>query len=106
MKNAQTRKKVKTSELPTFDIVEHLDSEEAIADYLSIVLEENDAAAFAQALGSVARARGMADIAAKSGLTREALYRALRPNTQPRLDTLRRVCTALGLKLTIQPAKP
>ena len=95
-------KKVKVSDLPEFDITEHLDSEQAIAEYITIVLEENDPAALADALGSVARARGMTDIAKASGITREALYKALRPDAQPRFDTVNRVCAALGVKLVAQ----
>jgi probable addiction module antidote protein len=96
-------KKVKISDLPEFDITEHLDSEQAIAEYITIVLEENDPAALADALGSVARARGMTDIARASGLTREALYKALRPNAQPRFETISKVCAALGVRLVAQP---
>jgi len=99
------KRKIKISELKKFDITEYLGSEEDIAEYLSVVLEENDAAALAHALGNVARARGMSEIAEKSGLTREALYRALRPNTKPRLDTIHRVCAALGMKLVVQPSR-
>ena len=96
-------KKVKGSDLPEFDITEHLDSEQAIAEYITIVLEENDPAALADALGSVARARGMTDIAKASGITREALYKALRPNAQPRFETVSKVCAALGVRLVAQP---
>lgn len=99
-------KNVKISDLPEFDITEHLDSEQAIAEYITIVLEENDPAALADALGSVARARGMTDIAKASGLTREALYKALRPNAQPRFETISRVCAALGVRLVAQPMHP
>jgi probable addiction module antidote protein len=67
------------------------------------VLEENDPALLAAALGDVARARGMTEIAKASGLTREALYRALRADAQPRFDTVSRVCAALGVKLVAQP---
>lgn len=95
-------KKIRIADLPEFDITEHLDSEQAIAEYLTVVLEENDPAALAGALGSIARARGMTEIAKTSGITREALYRALRPNAQPRFDTISRVCTALGVKLVAQ----
>ncbi len=87
-----------------FDAAKYLDSEEAIAAYLSDMLEENDPALLAAALGDVARARGMAHIAQAAGLTREALYKALRPGAQPRFDTIARVCTALGLRLTVQRA--
>ena len=96
-------KKVKASDLPEFDITEHLDSEQAIAEYITIVLEENDPAALADALGSVARARGMTDIAKASGITREALYKALRPNASPRFETVSKVCAALGVRLVAQP---
>jgi len=99
-------KKMKISDLPEFDITEHLDSEQAIAEYITIVLEENDPAALADALGSVARARGMTDIAKASGLTREALYKALRPNAQPRFETVSKVCAALGVRLVAQPMHP
>jgi probable addiction module antidote protein len=99
-------KKMKVSDLPEFDITEHLDSEQAIAEYITIVLEENDPAALADALGSVARARGMTDIAKASGLTREALYKALRPNAQPRFETVSKVCAALGVRLVAQPMHP
>ncbi len=98
-------KKIKIADLPDFDITEHLDSESAIAEYLTIVMEENDPAALADALGSIARARGMSEIAAQSGLTREALYKALRPNTSPRFDTINRVCAALGVRLVAQPIR-
>lgn len=97
-------KKVKVADLPVFDMAEYLDGDAAIADYISIVLEENDAAALADALGTVARARGMTGIAAASGVTREALYRALRADAHPRFDTIQRVITALGLQLTAKPA--
>jgi probable addiction module antidote protein len=95
-------KKIKVSGLPEFDMAEHLPDEQAIAEYLTIVLEENDPAEFAHALGTIARARGMTEIARASGITREALYRALRPDAQPRFDTVSRVCAALGVKLVAQ----
>lgn len=97
-------KTIKISELRPFDMAEHLQDEQAVADYLTIVLEENDPAALAQALGTVARARGMTEIARSSGLTREALYKALRPDAQPRFETISRVCAALGVKLVATPA--
>ncbi len=95
-------KKIKISELPDFDMAEHLNDDKAIAEYLAIVLDENDPGALAGALGTIARARGMADIAESSGITREALYKALRPDASPRFDTIQRVFSALGLKLTIK----
>ncbi|BBO99803.1 addiction module antidote protein [Sulfuriferula nivalis] len=96
-------KKTRIADLPEFDFTEHLKSEADIAAYLTIVLEEGDAAELAHALGVAARARGMSEIAAQSGLTREALYKALRSGAQPRFDTINRVCGALGVRLVALP---
>ena len=98
--------KIRAADLPDFDITEYLEDDQAIAEYLTIVLEEDDPALLAAALGDIARARGMTEIAKASGLTREALYRALRENAQPRFDTINRVCHALGVKLVAQPLTP
>jgi probable addiction module antidote protein len=94
--------KINVADLPEFDMAEHLDSDQAIAEYLTIVMEENDPSELTHALGVIARARGMAEVARVSGLTREALYKALRPNSQPRFDTIARVCKALGVQLVAQ----
>jgi probable addiction module antidote protein len=99
-------KKIHVADLPEFDMTEHLPDDEAIAQYLTIVLEENDPALLCAALGDIARARGMTEMARASGLTREALYKALRPNSHPRFDTIARVCTALGVKLVAQVSQP
>jgi probable addiction module antidote protein len=96
-------KKTKISALPEFDAAEYLDDEAAIAEYLTAMIETGDPALLAAALGDIARARGMSDIADASGLTREALYKALRPDAQPRFDTIARVCAALGVRLVAQP---
>jgi probable addiction module antidote protein len=97
--------KIKIGDLPIFDAAKYLDSPEAIAGYLSAVLEEDDADALIDALGTVARARGMSEIAEASGLGRESLYKSLRADAQPRFDTVQRVLAALGLKLTVEPAE-
>ena len=97
-------KKVKASELPDFDAAEYLDSDEAVAEYLTAVMAESDPALLAAALGDIARATGMSDIARSTGLAREALYNVLRPGAQPRFDTVSRVCAALGVRLVVQPA--
>ena len=96
-------KKIKIADLPEFDMAEHLPDEQAIAEYLTVVLEEDDPAALADALGTIARSRGMSDIAQASGITREALYKALRPNASPRFETISKVCAALGVRLVAQP---
>lgn len=96
-------KKIKIANLPDFDMAEHLPDEQAIAEYLTLVLEEGDPSELPHALGVIARSRGMTEIAKDSGLTREALYRALRADSHPRFDTVSRVCAALGVKLVAQP---
>ena len=100
-KNVST--KIKVSELPSFDTAEFLKTDEDIALYISLVIEEGDAGELAHALGIAARARGMSGIAEASGLSREALYKALRPGSAPRFDTVNRVCAALGVRLVAQP---
>lgn len=95
--------KTKMEDLPTFDAAEFLRDEHDMAAYLTAVIEEGDAAEVAHALGTVARARGMAAVAESAGIGREALYKALRSGASPRFDTIARVCRALGVKLVAQP---
>jgi len=95
-------KKINVDDLLEFDAAPYLDSEEAIAAYLTDILEANDAGLLASALGDIARARGMGEIATSAGITREALYKALRPGSAPRFDTINRVCAALGVRLVVQ----
>lgn len=95
-------KRIKVDDLPEFDAAPYLDNEASIAAYLTDILETNDAALLASALGDIARARGMSEIAKSAGITREALYKALRPGSAPRFDTINRVCAALGVRLVAQ----
>ena len=97
------KRSIKISELKPFDMAEHLDSEQAIAEYLTIVLEENNPTELAHALGTVARARGMSQIANETGLSRESLYKGLSGERVPNSDTLFKVLQALGLRLTAVP---
>jgi probable addiction module antidote protein len=92
--------------LETFpwDAAEFLDSPEMIATYLEVVFEDGDPAMITKALGDVARAKGMSQLARKAGVTREALYKALTPDGDPRLSTFLGVMRALGLKLTATAA--
>ena len=96
-------KKIQVADLPEFDLAEQLKTEGDIAAYLTMVIDEGDMAELAHALGVAARARGMSDVAKASGITREALYKALRPDASPRFDTISRVCSALGVRLVAQP---
>lgn len=86
-----------------FDIVEHLDNEENIQEYFRQVMEDGDSDEIIRALGHIARARGMMQLANDTGLARESLYRALSDGAKPRFDTIMRVTKALGLKLTVAP---
>ena len=95
-------KRIKVANLPEFDAAPYLGSKTAVAAYLTDIMQANNPALLASALGDIARARGMSEIAKASGLTREALYKALRPDSQPRFDTINRVCAALGVRLVAQ----
>ncbi len=101
-KAAGCARRIQIKSLPEFDATPYLDSKAAIAPYLTDILDANDPALLASALGDIARARGMSEIAKASGLTREALYKALRPNAKPRYDTIAKVCGALGVRLVAQ----
>jgi probable addiction module antidote protein len=93
-------KKIRIADLPEFDPAEHLHDDADIAAYLTLVVEQGDPAELAHALGVVARARGMTEIAKAAGMTREGLYKALRGDAQPRYETVARVLRAFGLQLT------
>ena len=86
-----------------YDLAEYLDSDEAIAAYIDEALGSADPAHIAHALGTVARAKGMTDIARSAGMSREHLYRALKETGNPELSTVVRVLRALGLRLSAQP---
>ena len=90
--------------LVAFDAARYLDNDDAIAEYMTAVLEENDTDLLILALADVARARGMAQVAKDAGLGRESLYKALAPGAKPRFDTVMRVARALGVKFTAHPA--
>ncbi len=88
-----------TSKTRPWDPAEHLESEEDIAAYLEAALDEGDPSLVAAALGDIARAKGMAQIARDTGLGRESLYKALSPEGNPEFATVMKVVRALGLKL-------
>lgn len=90
--------------LKTWDASEHLDSEEMVFAYMNAAMEEGDPALFTAALGDIARARGMTEIAKKAGLSRESLYRALSSEGNPEFATIMRVMTAMGLRMAVAPA--
>jgi probable addiction module antidote protein len=87
-----------------FDAADYLGRPEAQAELIAEAFETGDVAFIANALGVVARARGMTEVAREAGVTREALYKALTSEGDPRLTTLLGVARALGVKLTVKPA--
>jgi len=91
-------------ETTKWDVAEHLDSEEAVFACIEAAFEDGDAAVITHALGKVARARGMTGIAKEAGVSREALYKALTENGDPKLSTLLGVLKALGVTLAARPA--
>ena len=86
-----------------FDAARYLNDDEAIAEYMTAVLETNDPNLLLLALSDVARAKGMAQVAKDAGLGRESLYKALAPGAKPRFETVMKVARALGVKFTAQP---
>ena len=84
-----------------YDVSEHLRTPEEMAAYLEISIEESnaDAAFIAKALGDIARAKGMTQVARDAGLSRESLYKALSGDRNPSFDTILKVINALGIKL-------
>lgn len=86
-----------------FDVSEHLRTPEEMAAYLEASIEESDGDAMfiAKALGDIARARGMTQVARDAGLSRESLYKALSGERTPNFDTILKVITALGLQLHV-----
>ena len=84
-----------------YDVSEHLRTSEEMAAYLEACIEEanGDAAFIAKALGDIARAKGMSEVARDAGLSRESLYRALSGERNPGFDTILKVIDALGLRL-------
>ena len=90
-------KVINVNDLPEFDIAQHLQTDADVAEYLCQVLEEGDSSELAAALGHIAKSLGKTEIAKATGIKREALYKALRPNSQPRLDTNKRVSKHSGL---------
>ncbi len=103
MTKLATRKSVRTK-TSTYDVSEHLRTPEEMAAYLDAWLEEfpDDPSGIARALGDIARAKGMSQVAKDAGLSRESLYRALSAEGNPSLATVLKVAKALGLRLHAQ----
>lgn len=92
--------------LTKWDAADHLKTEQDVVLYLEACLEENDPVLLAAALGDIARARGMAQLARDTGLTREGLYKALSAEGNPSLATIMKVMAALGVRLRAGAVPP
>jgi probable addiction module antidote protein len=87
------------NKLTKFDVSEYLDSKEMIAEYLSQVLEDGDTDEFLEAIGYIAKAKGMSQIAKDTGLGRESLYKTFQVGAKPRFETVMKVLNSFGVKL-------
>jgi len=105
MSKASTKTSVKTKTVP-YDVAEQLRTPEEMAAYLDAWLAEapDDAASIARALGDIARAKGMSQVAHDAGLSRESLYKALSENGNPSFATVLKVARALGVRLHAEAA--
>lgn len=92
------------SKLLPFDAARYLTDDVAVAEYMTAILEMDDPDLLLLALGDIARARGMAQVAKAAGLGRESLYKALAPGAKPRFDTVLKIARALGIRLSVHPA--
>lgn len=86
-----------------YDAVDFLETEEDIVAYLKAALEDGDPGLVSAALGDIARARGMTQLAKETGITRDGLYKALSPTGNPSFATVQKVVRALGYKLDVEP---
>ena len=89
------------TEITKWDVVDYLKTDDEILNYLDAILEKNDPHLLASALGDIARAKGMTQVAKEAGLGRESLYKALSPTGNPSFATIQKVLSAMGLKLRV-----
>jgi probable addiction module antidote protein len=94
-----------TERMTKFDVSDYLTDKETIAEYLNAIMAEGDQNLLLSAIGDIAKAKGMKDIAEASGLGRESLYKALTPGAKPRFETIMKVLNTLGVNLSITPVK-
>jgi len=85
--------------LTTFDIAQYLDSKEVVAEYLTQVMQDGDMDELLEAIGYIAKAKGMTQIAKDTGLGRESLYKSFTPGSHPKFETVTKVLNSLGVKL-------
>ena len=92
------------SQIRPFEVANYLNDEADIAAYLQVAIDDGDPAVLAAALGDIAKARGMTQLARDTGLSRESLYKSLSGDRSPSSETLFKVIRALGFKLAVKPA--
>ena len=103
MKKTKAKANVRTKvTYAPFEIADYLDSEEAIAEYLSLAARDENPGVLLKALGDVAKARGVAEVAKASGLGRESLYKTLAPGAKPRFETVATIMRALNVGFSIE----
>ena len=93
----------KIRSFPKFDLADKFKDPAVVAEFLTVAFTEGDPALIAEGLNAASRALGMADVASRANIGRESLYKALRPGSQPRLETILGVVKALGCQLVVQP---
>ncbi|MEQ3362826.1 addiction module antidote protein [Raoultibacter massiliensis] len=96
-----TKEAVEMKKAAKWDTVEFLETEEDMVAYLNAALEEGNSELINVALGNIARAKGMTQLARETGITRDGLYKALSPQGNPSFDTILKVSKALGMKLSV-----
>lgn len=94
---------MKSENFSAYDAADYLKTEDDIAAYLEAVMEEDDPAVIALALGTIARARNVSELARDVGMSREGLYKALSGNSKPSFATILKITKALGLQLSFKP---
>jgi probable addiction module antidote protein len=92
-------------ETTSFDSADYLDSAEAIAAYLDAYLEDGTPEEVRRALDTIARSKGMSDMAQRSGISRQGIYKALGEDGNPSFETIRSILGAMGLRLTVEAAE-
>ncbi len=88
-------------EVTNFDIAQYLDNKEIIAEYLSSILADGDMDKLLEALGNIAKAKGMSQISKDTGLGRESLYKTFQKGTKPKFDTIMKVLNSFGVKMQV-----
>ncbi|MFA7083086.1 MAG: addiction module antidote protein [Arcobacteraceae bacterium] len=88
-------------EVTNFDIAQYIDNKEVIAEYLSQILADGDMDELLEALGNIAKAKGMSQIASETGLGRESLYKTFHKGTKPKFDTIMKIIQSFGVRIQV-----